>query len=83
VLGWAVATPFALEYNAPWLYGIAGLTNLARVGSREHWVSDTVASSLIGYGLGRIFWQSSRHPEKGEPRVMLQPGGVGLAWALQ
>jgi membrane-associated phospholipid phosphatase len=83
VLGWAVATPFALEYNAPWLYGIAGLTNLARIGSREHWISDTVASSLIGYGIGRIFWQSSRNPEKGEPRVMLQPNGVAVGWQIQ
>ncbi|MBI2318382.1 MAG: phosphatase PAP2 family protein, partial [Betaproteobacteria bacterium] len=59
-VAWAVATPFALEYHAPWLYGIAAVTNLARVGSREHWFSDTVAGSLIGYGIGRIFWESAR-----------------------
>ena len=81
-VAWAVATPFALEYNAPWLYGVAALTNLARVGSREHWVSDTVAGALIGYGLGRIFWESSRSRGKNEPRVMLTPPGITLAWEV-
>ena len=81
-VAWAVATPFALEYDAPWLYGVAALTNLARVGSREHWVSDTVAGSLIGYGLGRIFWESSRSRGKNEPRVMISPSGVTLAWEV-
>ena len=54
---WAIATPFALEYDMPWLYGVAALTNLSRIGSREHWVSDTVASSLIGYGIG-LSWHA-------------------------
>ncbi len=80
---WAVATPFALEYDAPWLYGAAALTSVARVGSREHWVSDTVAGSLIGYGLGRIFWESSRSRGKNEPRVMLTPSGITVAWEVE
>jgi membrane-associated phospholipid phosphatase len=81
-LAWAVATPFALEYNQPWLYGVAALTNLARIGSREHWVSDTVAGSLIGYGLGRIFWESSRSNNKNDPRVMISRNGINVAWEL-
>ncbi len=81
-LAWAVATPFALEYDAPWLYGVAALTNMARVGSREHWVSDTVAGSLIGYGLGRIFWESSKSNGKNDPRISVSPGGINVAWKL-
>ena len=79
-VAWAVATPFALEYDAPWLYGLAAATNLARIGSRDHWVSDTVAGSLLGYGLGRIFWESSRSRGKYAPRVLLTPDGINLAW---
>lgn len=79
-VAWAVATPFAKEYGADWLYGAAVLTNLARVGSREHWVSDTVAGALIGYGIGHIFWESSRSRNKDEPRVLLNLSGVKLAW---
>jgi len=81
-VAWAVATPFALEYNAPWLYGIAAVSNLARVGSREHWVSDTVAGSLLGYAIGRLFWEGSRAPSKGVPRVLLDRNRVLLAWEL-
>ena len=71
-----------LEYDAPWLYGVAGLTNLARIGSRQHWVSDTVAGSLLGYGIGRIFWESSRAPGRGRPNVLLDPSGIKLSWDL-
>ena len=80
IVAWSVATPFALEYDAPWLYGLAGITNLARIGSRQHWMSDTVAGSLLGYGIGRLFWESSHSPNKGEPRVFLERSGVRLSW---
>jgi hypothetical protein len=82
-LAWAVATPFALEYNAGWLYGVAALSNLGRIGSRQHWVSDTVGGSLLGYGLGRIFWESSRNRAKGGAAVWLDPEGVKVGWELQ
>ena len=80
IVSWAVVTPFAEEYNAPWLYGVAVISNLARVGSRRHWVSDTVAGSLLGYAIGRVFWESSRAPRPGEPRVHIHPAGINLAW---
>ena len=80
---WAVATPFAEQYDAP-QYGVAAITNLARVGSRQHWMSDTVAGSALGYAIGKIFWESSRNPrKKGEPRVMVHPSGVNVAWELK
>ena len=79
-VAWAVATPFALEYDAKWLYGVAALTNLGRAGSREHWFSDTVAGSVIGYGLGRLFWESSRSRGKDGPRVMIGPRSVNVSW---
>jgi len=82
IIMWAVATPFAEEYDAPWLYGLAAVTNLARVGSRQHWVSDTVAGSVLGYAIGKVFWESSRAPKKGEPRVLIHPSGINMAWEL-
>jgi len=82
IIAWAVATPFAEEYDAPWLYGLAAVTNLARVGSRQHWLSDTIAGSALGYAIGRVFWESSRAPQKGAPRVMVHPAGVNLSWAF-
>ena len=77
---WAVVTPFAKEYEAPWLYGIATLTDVARVAGRQHWVSDTVAGSLIGYGLGNVFWASSNSKDKLHPKLSLDMKGIRLLW---
>lgn len=82
IMSWAVATPFALEYDSNWRYGAAAIASLARVTRREHWVSDVVAGSLLGYGIGRIFWESSRAQSKGGPRAMFDLSGVSLAWDL-
>jgi membrane-associated phospholipid phosphatase len=84
VLMWAAITPYAEEYDNPWLYGVAALTNLARIGSREHWVSDTVASSIIGYGLGYLAWNAQHRArlKKDGPTVLLGPQSVNLAWQL-
>ena len=82
IISWAVLTPFAEEYDAPWLYGVAAITNLARVGSRQHWFSDTVAGSALGYGIGRIFWETGRSTSKRGPRVVAGPRSLGLSWAL-
>jgi membrane-associated phospholipid phosphatase len=82
---WAAVTPYAKEYDMPWLYGLAAVTNVARVGSREHWVSDTVAGSVIGYVLGDLAWQAGRESRKakGAPSLAVGPGQVYLAWELQ
>ena len=56
---WAVLTPYAKYYDAPWLYGLAALTNVGRVAEREHWVSYTVAGAAIGYFAGDFFYRRS------------------------
>lgn len=80
-LMWAVATPFAKEYDAPWLYGVAALTNLARVSGNKHWVSDTVAASVLGYGLGSMFWEWRRRDDDGA-KVAITPGNVTASWTF-
>ncbi|MBI5919189.1 MAG: YjbH domain-containing protein [Nitrosomonadales bacterium] len=77
---WATLTPFAVAYDEPWLYGVASLTNLARVGSRNHWVSDTVAGSVLGYGIGKILWESSRSPLSNYPSVGVNGRELILTW---
>ena len=81
---WAAVTPYAKEFDMPWLYGVAALTNAARVGSREHWVSDTVAGSLLGYAVGHIAWQARRNSrlDKSGPALAIGPGTVGVSWTL-
>jgi membrane-associated phospholipid phosphatase len=80
MVAWAALTPFARAYDAPWLYGAAALTQLGRVASREHWLSDTVAGGLLGVLVGQVFDQSSRSPRRNEPRVSVNPSGVSLSW---
>jgi len=77
---WAAVTPFAKEYDAPWLYGAAALVDAGRIASREHWLSDTVASSLLGFALGDFFWQERRKPEDKGPKVGVGPKGITLMW---
>ncbi len=83
-LMWAAVTPYAKEFDMPWLYGVAAITNAARVGSREHWLSDTVAGSVIGYALGSLAWEARRESRRGKngPALAVGPGTVGLAWEL-
>ena len=79
---WAALTPYAKEFGAPWLYGVAALANLARAGSREHWVSDTVAGSLLGYALGSLAWEARRDSRQGKnaPKIALGMDSVSVAW---
>jgi hypothetical protein len=79
---WAAVTPYAREFGMPWLYGLAALTNAARAGSREHWVSDTVAGSLLGYWLGSIAWEARRdaRSRKDAPRIGVGLNNVTVAW---
>ncbi len=76
---WASLTPYAKEYDLPWLYGVATLTSLTMATGDEHWVSDTVSGALLGYLLGSLTWQSNRQDEDG-PRLWLGADGVGLSW---
>lgn len=77
---WGTITPFAKEYEMPALYGLAAVTNVARVVGRRHWVSDTVGGALLGYGVGTMLWEANRNPDRGDPKVMLSADGVTLKW---
>lgn len=79
-LAWAALTPYAKAYDAPWLYGVAALTNVARVSGRNHWLSDTVGGAFLGYAMGSLFWADRNTPSKNAPRLHIGPGMMGLEW---
>ncbi len=83
IVTWAELTPFALQYDAPQLYGVAALVNFARVTGRNHWVSDTVTSSFLGYGLGKLFWQANQRWATYAPDVSIAPSGVNFNWSFR
>jgi membrane-associated phospholipid phosphatase len=79
-IAWSVLTPIAQRYDAPWLYGVAALTNFARVTGRNHWLSDTVAGSALGYVVGD--WFGRRADASGNATsstVMLMPRGIAMS----
>jgi membrane-associated phospholipid phosphatase len=79
---WAAITPYAKEYDAPWLYGLAAVTNVARIGGRNHWFSDTVAGSLFGYAIGDFVYQSHHNSENRGMNLQLAPNGVNAYWKM-
>jgi hypothetical protein len=81
-VAWAAVTPYAKEYGAPWLYGVAALANIGRVAERRHWFSDTVAGSVLGYGVGSLMWNLNREREKNQPRISLALDRVEVSWEI-
>ncbi len=81
-LAWGLLTPIAKTYDAPWLYGVAALTNFSRVMSRDHWVSDTVAGALLGYTVGSWAFQHGSTSAQQSTQLILLPHGLGLASAF-
>ena len=79
-VAWAALTPYAKAYRAPWLYGLAAVTNVARVSGRKHWFSDTVGGAFLGYALGSLFWDARDAGSKSSPKVYLGPREIGLQW---
>jgi len=79
---WAAITPYAKAYDAPWLYGLAAVTNLARIGGRNHWLSDTVAGALFGYAIGDFIYQSHRNDDKRGMNWSVSPDGVTAYWKI-
>lgn len=79
-VAFAAVTPFAQEYDAPWLYGVAALSAAGRVADRQHWVSDTVAGSLVGYVIGSWLWQSQRQNNSSSVSINPGPKEISVAW---
>jgi membrane-associated phospholipid phosphatase len=80
-IAFAAVTPFAKEYDAPWLYGVAALGSAGRVAGRKHWVSDTVAGGILGYAVGSWLWQSQR--DQSGSRLSISPGPKELSISWQ
>lgn len=79
-VSFAAITPFAKEYDAPWLYGVAALGSAGRVAGRKHWVSDTVAGSVIGYAVGSWLWHAQREQGSGGLSIVPGPKSVSVSW---
>ncbi len=48
-IAWSMITPYAVYYDEPILYLLPLSVDFARIYKNEHWLSDTVAASGIGF----------------------------------
>ena len=80
-VAFAAVTPFAQEYDAPWLYGLAAASSMGRAAGRQHWVSDVVAGGVLGYAMGSWLWQSQRNNPGSGLAVAPGPKSVSVAWS--
>ena len=87
---WAVATVIAHEYkDRPAVqiaaYGVATAVSVARFTGHKHYLSDVLAGSALGFGIGRYVY-SAHHRQS--PMITLQFNraahqyGAGLTWSF-
>jgi len=79
-VAFAAVTPFAQEYDAPWLYGLAAAGSLGRTAGRQHWVSDVVAGGVLGMAVGGWLWQAQRNDVRSSFAVTPGAKSLGVAW---
>jgi hypothetical protein len=97
-MSWALASVVAHEYNKGWYpyaaYGLASLVSFSRLSGQNHFPSDIVAGSAIGWFTGRYVFKThvdhSIHTRPASklsslrPQVMPQfdheTRGVVLSW---
>jgi membrane-associated phospholipid phosphatase len=79
-VAFAAVTPFAQEYDAPWLYSVAALGAAGRVAGRQHFVSDTVAGGVVGYVMGSWLWRSQRDNRSSFLSINPGPKEVSMSW---
>jgi len=69
ISAWSLATLIAQEYghHRPLVqvgaYGLAAAVSLSRYTGRNHFLSDALVGSAIGYGIGRYVYQKHHDPE--------------------
>jgi membrane-associated phospholipid phosphatase len=80
-VAFAAVTPFAQEYDAPWLYGLAAVGSMGRVADRKHWVSDVVAGGVVGYAIGSWLWQAQRDDSKSSFAIAPGAKQIALTWS--
>jgi hypothetical protein len=79
-VAFAAVTPFAQEYDAPWLYGLAAAGSLGRTAARQHWTSDVVAGGLLGMAVGGWLWQAQRTDTRSNFAITPGEKAIGVAW---
>jgi membrane-associated phospholipid phosphatase len=71
--------------NSPVPYYIAGVLAVSNIQGHHHWVSDMVAGSAIGYGIGSLILKNDREWRVGHMQAMpvIGPDSAGINLSMQ
>ncbi len=87
-VAFAISTVLAHQIESVWasvaLYGLAGLTPLARLYVDDHWFSDTVLGTALGLAIGHsiVKFHADRDNKENKLSIVPAPGGLRIAWNL-
>lgn len=84
---WSLATVIANEYHDHRLvqiaaYGIAGAVSVARFTGRNHYLSDILVGSAMGYGIGRYVYHAHHRKSSASGGDEEESRGRSRAWPL-
>ena len=70
MFAWAMATVVAKEYPRPWVkllaYGAATSVSMGRFLGREHFASDILVGTVLGYAIGSHIFHTHCNPERSD-----------------
>ena len=78
IAAWSLATVVANEYRDNRLvqvtaYGLATVVSMSRFTGRNHFLSDVLVGSAIGYGIGRYVYHQHHDPKPGDENESKTP----------
>lgn len=79
-IAWSMITPYAVYYHQPLLYIVPTLVDLERIYKNEHWTSDVIAGSVIGFSIGYLFSENHLRLSK---TVSLQTDGRDIVFNVK
>jgi hypothetical protein len=79
-IAWSMITPYAVYYHQPLLYAIPVLVDAERVYKNDHWTSDVVAGSFIGFSVGYLL---SENHLKLSKNISFQTDGRSIVLSMR
>jgi len=64
-------------------YGLASLVAISRINNNQHWASDVVVGSLLGYFIGKEVLALNRPSTTNAPTLSFAPGPGGFSLSLR
>jgi len=81
-----VSTILALQIDKTWatvgLYALALTTPLSRVYDDQHWLSDVVMGSVLGYYSARTIWSWHKNDSATHSRFSILPTPRGIVVSM-